>query len=450
MLQTVRKYISQHNLLTPGATQLVALSGGADSVCLLIVLKQLGYDVHAVHCNFHLRGDESKRDENFCIQLCDEQKIPLHRTHFDTRTYAELHHVSIEMAARNLRYDYFEQLRQAIQAENIVVAHHRDDNVETLLLNLVRGTGIAGLCGIRPRNSHVVRPLLCVTRQQIEQWLAAQGQPYITDSTNLIPDVKRNRLRLQVIPLLKQINPALADSIQQTIENLTEAEAVLTDAIQKSIRQVTSQQNEHQPLITIHIEELKKQVSPEQVLYAILADKGYNSKQIREISKAVDAPVGKLWQSATHTLAKDRDALLLGPTPQSHADAPVVLTIPIAPIAITGNGRKVIISPCPVDQLDLSHSPRRINVQADALHFPLTLRYAQPGDAFRPYGMKGRKLVSDYLTDRKRNYFQRAAQLVLADAQGTILWLVGERIAALAAVKDPQAPMYTITLEEDQ
>ncbi len=450
MLQTVRKYISQHNLLTPGATQLVALSGGADSVCLLLVLKQLGYDVHAVHCNFHLRGDESKRDENFCIQLCDEQKIPLHRTHFDTRTYAELHHVSIEMAARNLRYDYFEQLRQAIQAENIVVAHHRDDNVETLLLNLVRGTGIAGLCGIRPRNAHVVRPLLCVTRQQIEQWLAAQGQPYITDSTNLIPDVKRNRLRLQVIPLLKQINPALADSIQQTIENLTEAEAVLNDAIQKSIRQVTSQQNEHQPIITIHIEELKKQVSPEQVLYAILAGKGYNSKQIREISKAMNAPVGKLWQSATHTLAKDRDALLLGPTPQSHADAPVVLTIPMAPITITGNGRKVIISPCPADQLDLCHSPRRITVQADALHFPLTLRYAQPGDAFRPYGMKGRKLVSDYLTDRKRNYFQRAAQLVLADAQGIILWLVGERIAALAAVKDPQAPMYTITLEEDQ
>lgn len=453
MLQTIRKYITQHNLLSPDATQLVALSGGADSVCLLLVLKQLGYDVHAVHCNFRLRGDESQRDEDFCVALCNGQNIPLHRTHFDTRAYAELHHVSIEMAARNLRYDYFEQLRQAIGAENIVVAHHRDDNVETVLLNLLRGTGITGLCGMRPRNARIVRPLLCVTRRQIEQWLARQGQPYITDSTNLVPDVKRNRLRLQVIPLLKQINPALDDSIQQTVDNLTEAENVLDDAINKSIQQVTAihegtPQTAPQDLTVISISELKQQVSPEQVLYALLHDKGFNGKQIREISKALDAPVGKLWQSATHTLAKDRGSLLLGLTPPQHSDNPVVLTVPMAPIIITGNNRKITVETCPADQLDLSHSPRRITVQADALRFPLTLRYALPGDAFRPYGMKGRKLVSDYLTDRKRNYFQRAAQLVLADANGNIIWLVGERIADQVAVKDPQAPMYTIKLDE--
>lgn len=453
MLQTIRKYISQHNLLSPDATQLVALSGGADSVCLLLVLKQLGYDVHAVHCNFRLRGDESRRDEDFCAALCNGQNIPLHRTHFDTRAYAELHHVSIEMAARNLRYDYFEQLRQAIGAENIVVAHHRDDNVETVLLNLLRGTGITGLCGIRPRNARIVRPLLCVTRRQIEQWLARQGQPYITDSTNLVPDVKRNRLRLQVIPLLKQINPALDDSIQQTVDNLTEAETILDDAINKSIQQVTAihegtPQTAPQDLTVISISELKQQVSPEQVLYALLHDKGFNGKQIREISKALDAPVGKLWQSATHTLAKDRGSLLLGLTPPQHSDNPTVLTVPMAPIIITGDNRKITIETCPADKLDLRHSPASITVQADALRFPLTLRYALPGDAFRPFGMKGRKLVSDYLTDRKRNYFQRAAQLVLADADGTVIWLVGERMADQVAVKDPQATMYTIKLED--
>lgn len=453
MLQTIRKYISQHNLLSPDATQLVALSGGADSVCLLLVLKQLGYDVHAVHCNFRLRGDESQRDEDFCAALCNGQNIPLHRTHFDTRAYAELHHVSIEMAARKLRYAYFEQLRQAIGAENIVVAHHRDDNVETVLLNLLRGTGITGLCGIRPRNANIVRPLLCVTRRQIEQWLARQGQPYITDSTNLVPDIKRNRLRLQIIPILKQINPALDDSIQQTIDNLTEAETVLDDAINKSIGQVTikhegTPQTATRDLTIISIQELKKQVSPEQILYAILSDKGFNGKQIREISKALDAPVGKLWQSATHTLAKDRGTLLLGVTPPQHSDNPIVLTVPMAPVVITGNNRKITIETCPADKLDLSHSPRRITVQADALRFPLTLRYALPGDAFRPFGMKGRKLVSDYLTDRKRNYFQRAAQLVLADANDNIIWLVGERIADQVAVKDPNATMYTIKLDE--
>ena len=202
------------------------------------------------------------------------------------------------MAARNLRYDYFEQLRQAIGAQNIVVAHHRDDNVETVLLNLLRGTGITGLCGIRPRNANIVRPLLCVTRQQIETWLDWQGQPYITDSTNLVPDIKRNRLRLQVIPILKQINPALDDNIQQTIDNLIEAECVLDDAIHKSIEQVTANHKDMSPaptqdLTVISLSELKKQVSPEQVLYAILYDKGFNGKQIRDIGKATDAPVGK-------------------------------------------------------------------------------------------------------------------------------------------------------------
>ena len=453
MLKTIRKYILQHNLLSSDATQLVALSGGADSVCLLLVLKQLGYNVHAVHCNFHLRGEESKRDEDFCVALCNEQNVPIHRTHFDTRAYAELHHVSIEMAARNLRYDYFEQLRQAIGAQNIVVAHHRDDNVETVLLNLLRGTGITGLCGIRPRNANIVRPLLCVTRQQIETWLDWQGQPYITDSTNLVPDIKRNRLRLQVIPILKQINPALDDNIQQTIDNLIEAECVLDDAIHKSIEQVTANHKDMSPaptqdLTVISLSELKKQVSPEQVLYAILYDKGFNGKQIRDIGKATDAPVGKIWQSATHTLAKDRDTLLLGLTPPLHSDSPVVLTVPMAPIIITGNNRKMTVETCHADKLDLRHSPTRITVQADALSFPLTLRYAQPGDAFRPFGMKGRKLVSDYLTDRKRNYFQRTAQLVLADANGNIIWLVGERIADQVAVKDTSAKMYTINLEE--
>lgn len=446
MLKTIQNYIQQHSLLTQSATQLVALSGGADSVCLLLVLKRLGYEVHAVHCNFHLRGEESNRDEEFCKTLCKQQDVPLHLTHFDTKAYASLHKISIEMAARNLRYAYFEQLRQAIDAENVVVAHHKDDNIETVLLNLLRGTGITGLCGMRPKNEHVVRPLLCVGRSQIEQWLAAEKQTFITDSTNLIPDVKRNKLRLQIIPLLKQINPSVGDSIIQTAENLIEAETVLKDAINKSVQDVADIE---QDFVFISIPRLKSQVSPEQTLYSILSQYGFSGRQVREISKGLERAPGKKWQSENYTLVIDREKLILGKTPAMHGENPVVLTVPLAPIKISGNEHTVLIQETTYDKAILKHNPREITIQADAIQFPLVLRYIQKGDTFNPFGMKGRKLVSDYLTDRKRNYFQRANQLVLADARGELIWLVGESIANSVAVRQNDAKLFTISLTKN-
>ena len=184
MWSKVERYVEKHKLLKPSELYLVALSGGADSVALLLLLKNAHFNVHAAHCNFRLRGEESDRDEAFCVELCQRLGVELHRAHFDTREYAELHKVSIEMAARELRYKWFEQLRQDIGAAGICVAHHRDDSVETVLLNLVRGTGLRGLTGIQPRNGNILRPLLCVSRAEIEVFLAEKGQKYVTDSTN--------------------------------------------------------------------------------------------------------------------------------------------------------------------------------------------------------------------------------------------------------------------------
>ena len=180
MWSKVDAYIKRYKLLEPSKLYIVALSGGADSVALLLLLKNAGFNVHAAHCNFHLRGAESDRDEAFCEQLCVDKNIPFHRAHFDTRAYAELHKVSIEMAARELRYRWFEQLREDIGAAGICVAHHRDDSVETVILNMVRGTGVHGLAGIRPQNGYILRPLLCVSRAEIEDFLAERGQKYVT------------------------------------------------------------------------------------------------------------------------------------------------------------------------------------------------------------------------------------------------------------------------------
>ena len=227
MWSKVERYINKHKLLNPSELYIVALSGGADSVALLLLLKNAGFNVHAAHCNFRLRGAESDRDEVFCVELCHRLGVELHRVHFDTREYAELHKVSIEMSARELRYKWFEQLREDIGAAGICVAHHRDDSVETVILNMVRGTGVHGLVGIRPRNGYILRPLLCVSRDEIEGFLTSCGQKYITDSTNLEDEATRNKVRHHIIPELQQLNGKALENIQRMTERMAAVEELL-------------------------------------------------------------------------------------------------------------------------------------------------------------------------------------------------------------------------------
>ena len=238
MIHKVESFISRHKLLTPGAKVLVALSGGADSVALLVALLKLGYHCEAVHCNFHLRGAESDRDEAFVKQLCEKKGVKLTTAHFDTAAHAKAHGISIEMAARELRYKLFEELRSSCGAEAIAVAHHRDDSAETVLLNLIRGTGIKGLRGIQPRNGNIVRPLLCVGRADIIDYLEWRGEKFVTDSTNLTTDYTRNKIRLEVIPKLAEINPSILDSLAATAQRIAEAELIYSHSIKEATERV--------------------------------------------------------------------------------------------------------------------------------------------------------------------------------------------------------------------
>lgn len=208
MIHTIRLYIEKYRLLSEDRPVLVGLSGGADSVALLGVLVRLGYPCIALHCNFHLRGEESDRDEAFACEFAESLEVPFHKIDFDTISYAGERHLSIEMAARELRYAWFEEMRERLGGQATAVAHHRDDNVETVLMNLIRGTGIRGMSGIRPRNGFIVRPLLCVSREDILAWLADQGYAYMVDSTNLSDAYTRNFIRLNVLPILEEINPS--------------------------------------------------------------------------------------------------------------------------------------------------------------------------------------------------------------------------------------------------
>ena len=433
----VRHFAHHHQLFTPRGKYIIALSGGADSVSLLLVLKhlesELGITLEAAHCNFHLRGDESSRDEEFCKQLCRRLHVPLHLVHFDTHAYADLHHVSIEMAARDLRYAYFEQLRRDIRAQDICVAHHRDDSVETLLLNLVRGTGLRGLRGIQPRNAHIIRPLLSHSRQQIEHYLDALGESYVTDSTNLHNDVKRNKIRLNIIPLLRELNPSVSQSIFETSLRVTEALKVFDEAIQHAIADVTTPQTQNSKLKTqnspliISVDRLKQQPSPEYTLHEILSPRGFTSAQIEQIYTSLDTnPTGKIITSCTHELAFDRSTLILQPKTPTSLVRPMHIPETGTYVLSDNLKLKVETEECG-DRYEPSRTADCASLDASDIKFPLTLRHIQPGDRFVPFGMTGTKLLSDYLTDRKKNIFEKRAQLVLTDAQQRILWLVGER-----------------------
>ena len=427
MWSKVERYIEKHKLLNSNDLYIIALSGGADSVALLLLLKNAHFNVHAAHCNFRLRGDESDRDEAFCVELCQRLGVELHRAHFDTREYAELHKVSIEMAARELRYKWFEQLRQDIGAAGICVAHHRDDSVETVLLNLVRGTGLRGLTGIQPRYGNILRPLLCVSRAEIEAFLAEKGQKYVTDSTNLEADVQRNIVRLEVLPLLRKLNPAVAENIQRTAENLVEAQQVLNVAIAK-----IDDSN------ILNLNDIEIYGSSEYLTFEWLKKYGFNGNQVRQI---LEAETGKIISSMTgYDVLKDRGRLIVEPALE-----------PFKPMRIPEEGTYVMggsdaefvgkntenktlrVRKMPVY---VSKDPHIATLDATKVSFPLTVRRVEEGDWMQPYGMKGRKLLSDLMTDLKMTVFEKRRQLVIVDSQGVIVWAIGLRIADFVAVSD--------------
>jgi len=414
----VSDFIGRHGLIDSKSKYIVALSGGADSVALLRVMCDMGINVEAATCNFHLRGEESDRDERFCVSLCHRLGVPIHLAHFDTMTYSRSHKVSVEMAARELRYDYFERLRVDIGAAGICVAHHRDDCAETVLINLIRGTGIRGLRGIAPVNGKIIRPLLCVGREEIEAFLASIGQDFVTDSTNLVDDVVRNKIRLNVLPLLEEINPNVRAGIYETAVHMCEAVKVYDAAVGKSVSEVLDGSS-------VDIDKLLKQPSPESVLFRILGDRGFTPAMSSDIFNSLGNTTGSLWRSKTHEALIDRGFLVLKPVA---GEINRQMIVPEEGTYVYDQGRKFTFSFESCDEsYEICRSRDCACLDASKVAFPLTIRPAANGDRFFPLGMNGSKLVSDYLTDRKKSLFEKRAQLVVEDASGTIVWLAGER-----------------------
>lgn len=399
----IERYITEKELFGKQDKLVVALSGGADSVALLRALLSLGYDCMAAHCNFHLRADESDRDEAFVRKLCDILSVPLEVVHFQTSDYAKEKGLSIEMAARELRYEWFENIRQKHGASYIAVAHHKDDNVETFLLNLSRGTGINGLKGIMPKNGWIVRPLLEVGRDDILEYLKNIGQDYVTDSTNLEDIYTRNKIRLDIIPLFKQINPSFCDSVCETAIRLSDVAAIYRQAIHSAMERVMVSSD------ALSIEKLLREVSPQAILFEWLSPLGFNSTQIKDIMRSLKSISGKIFYSNNWTLLRDRDRLLLKNKTVDNEEYKL-------------NVRSF--------SLESGFEVPKINyiayIDADKLCGELKLRKWKSGDRFVPFGMKGFKKVRDYLRDRKLSLFEKENVMVVTSGE-EIVWVVNER-----------------------
>ncbi|GHU78567.1 tRNA(Ile)-lysidine synthase [Bacteroidia bacterium] len=419
MLQTIRHYIEKNNLLNPNEKIIIGLSGGGDSVVLLSVLHDLGYACLAAHCNFHLRAEESDRDERFAAGFAASMHIPFFKRDFDTRDVAKERGISIEMAARDLRYEWFEELRKKEHAGAVAVAHHQDDSIETLLLNLIRGTGIKGLTGIKPRSRFVIRPLLCVSKAEILQYAQTENLPFMNDSSNRLPEFTRNKIRLQVIPLLKTLNPSINEALSQTMYNLNEAAKIYEAEVEKVKKTVFDEQSGR-----IDIPLLKTLPSPETLLFELLKDFGFGKEVVFEIYKAVDSQPGKVFYSATHRLVKDREVFLLSPVEEEKEETHLIQ--PDETGVIEFPFRMEIT--CFQEMTDpVRHDRNRAYLDRDKLRFPLILRKWRPGDKFIPFGMKGFQKLSDFFNNNKISKPEKEKIWLLLSGED-IVWVVNYRI----------------------
>ena len=415
-ISQVIQYITENQLLADNSKVIVGVSGGADSVALLDILYSLKYECVVAHCNFHLRGEESNRDAFFVEELCIKYNLKYERIDFDTEAYAELNSISIEMAARELRYNWFEQIRVIHLADRIAVAHHKDDSIETILLNLIRGTGIRGLTGINAQNEYIVRPLLCLRRNEILDYLKGRKLSYVDDSTNSEDLYTRNKIRLKIIPLLETINPSVKESINRTAEHLRQVETIYNFYIAQVRNDIFKDSS-------IDIKKLIQYIEPEAILHELLSPYKFNSATVSQIFESLISQPGKIFYSPTHKLIRDRDLFILKKKENLTVDSFVIHqdeSVVAYPISMT------------IETIDKNESfvieknKNILYIDEQKITYPLIIRRWKQGDWFIPFGMKGKKKISDYFTDRKYNIFEKEEAWLLCSGDD-IVWIIGER-----------------------
>ncbi|WP_293299231.1 tRNA lysidine(34) synthetase TilS [Pedobacter sp. UBA4863] len=418
-LQQFTDYILQHQLFEKTEHVLLAVSGGKDSVLMAQLFKLAGFNFSIAHCNFNLRANEAQRDEAFVKLLADQLEVPFHVVHFNTNTYATQHRISTQMAARELRYNWFEELRTQQGYQYIAVAHHQNDAIETVLLNLVRGTGISGMHGILPKRGKLIRPLLFLSRHQIDQLMDDAKFSYVEDSSNQSSKYARNKIRLKVIPQLREINPNLEETFAQNIVRFAETEVLLQQVVTQTREKIFLEEN---GTFYVTIEAISN-LNPQKLLwFEMLKPFHFTNAVVDEILASLDKQSGTSFYSSTHRLTIDRERVVISVLAKH--DDQIYYLHQEGSLEI-GNQHKLTLhfEDCP----GFTANKKVACIDAALLIFPLIIRYKQDGDRFKPLGMKSFKKLSHFFVDEKVPLPQKSNVPLLINGNGELIWVVGMR-----------------------
>lgn len=421
MIATITRFFKTYTI-DPQAGFIIAVSGGADSIALLHAFKYLNLNIYALHCNFNLRGKESNMDEQFVKRFCHTYGIALTVQKFNTQEYAKKNGISIEMAARDLRYAWFEEMRLKKKMDYIVLGHHADDLAETFFINICRGTGIRGLMGIQPVNGKLLRPLLPFSREEIIDYINNNQLGFRTDSTNLSLDYVRNKIRHQIIPVCKEINPSFLKTIQETCDVMQDTHNIYQYGIARLKEEVVMEKDGE---VLINIEKVMTAPAPYTLLFELLRPYGFNAAQTNDVLKSHDAIPGKQFEAGEYLLTKGRIYWRLFNVIEKDeiygwlADSGVYdwgeISFTLEEVAVDEN-------------FSITEDPAIAYLDANKISYPIIVRHWSIGDWFCPLGMKrSKKKLSDLFIDLKFSAKQKKEALVLQSGKD-IIWVAGIRI----------------------
>ena len=418
MLEQFLNHIQQHSLCKPSDRILLAVSGGLDSMVMLNLFKKAGYPVGVAHGNFQLRGNEADEDERFVMDACKAADIPFFGKKFNTREYATENKLSIQTAARELRYAWFQELMSKEQFNFLATAHHVNDSLETVLLKWVHGSSLESFSGIPVRNKKVIRPMLFATRNQLSEFASEKGIMWRNDSSNDSDDYQRNFIRHQVIPRLKEINPALESTFLHGLKKITGELEFLRTQLEQWKAEHVRQKEGH---VLIDKAALLNATFSDSLLWRVVREYGFNIDQCHDMMQAMQSQSGKKFIGTSHLLTLDRDHIIISPYDEAYE----AVTIREKNESVVRGAWEISIGR--TTSKEISGSSIVASLDAEKVKFPITWRYWQPGDSFYPLGMENRKKLSDFLIDRKIPLADKNGISVL-ESEGEIIWVVGHRI----------------------
>lgn len=418
MLEQFLNHINRHGLCTPANRVLLAVSGGMDSMVMLHLFNKANYPIAVAHCNFQLRGAEAVQDEKFVADVCQALAIPFFSNEFKTHEYANENRLSVQVAARELRYAWFEELMNDEKFDYLATAHHVNDSLETVLLKWIHGSSLESFGGIAVKNKKIIRPMLFASRTQLAEYASEQGIMWRSDSSNDSDDYQRNFIRHQVIPKLKEINPALESTFQHGLKKITGELEFLSTQLEQ-----WKQKHVHEKAGQVKIDKtaLLNTSFSDSLLWRVVRAYGFNIDQCQDMMAAMQHQPGKKFIGVSHLLTLDREHIIISSYDEVYE-----------PVTITENDSTVVRGVWEITIKkskcnDISSNPMIASLDATQVKFPLTWRYWQSGDSFYPLGMKNRKKLSDFLIDRKVPLASKNGISVLESA-GEIIWIVGHRI----------------------